>query len=868
LVGADGVRTDPKKVAAIVDMPFPASVPDVRSFLGMVGYYSNFIRNYAAVAAALYAATHVKYSWSVTEAMIVSFAALKEALLSDPVLRQPDFTKPFVLTTDWSQVAMSGVLGQLDADFAEHAVQFASRMCSAAERNYCATHGECAAIIWAIHKFRPYLFGNRFHLKTDHRALQWLKAAQFTSPKLARWSLELQEYDFTVAHCRGDQNVVADYLSRAGAVPGGASPAFASAPSRLDAESAVDAVSVVSAQASLSPVPDVDVDSVRPAASVVEEPAFASHALSTFGSPLSVGSPEATSPVVAATSAFTDTVFPSRAQYDRAFACAACGRSSGDDNMAICDVCSTLYHLRCLTPPMTSIPSGPWYCPTCAPHTDKWEPFYLADTPLRYHERDPHRDAALVEFVFSGDLASVEHVMETELSPSQRRSLTKRAATLRPSAVHASWLDMCVLLGGRRVWRVCPTLPYRWDLIRVAHDALGHAGITRTVTALCRTYYWTGVNRDVRAFVSVCDACQRFQVRCPDLPKNMQTMTPPDVLGAFRLVHLDTLGPFPHPTIRNAAGKPVDTFILIIICAFTKCLEYGVYVDLETGKAEKTAELTCKLFFEHWISRYIVPDVVVVDNGTEFGAVFENMCADYGITVNRTAVRNPQANGVAESAVRYTKHMLRRLCNGDDLAILGQLPKCRGSYMRHLHRSTGLAPFTLTFGLQPDMPAPFGRTLAALYAGGEPPLDSVARVPNSVYHQYVENLAVDLADYDLAAFQDIVASQYRNVVAFERALQRAPVEPIMPNDFVLLLAPASATLQASWSGPFLYTGLDSVSGLAVLQSGSDRILDATGRGHLRWKVAPHLLRKYRFPFQLPSVHASDANLVAPLLQRG
>jgi hypothetical protein len=206
------VRTDPKKVEAVAAMPFPKDAAGVRSFLGMTGYYANFIKDYATKASSLFASTAQKYLWCVTSTMRDAFQALKTALLADPVLRQPDFVRPFVLTTDWSEEAQGAVLGQLDDADNTYAVQYASRRNTPAESHYAPSHGECIAIIYGITKFQYYRQGHKFHLKTD--ALQWLHTAQFGSPKLAGWSLQLQEYDFTVAHRGGDHNVVADHLSR------------------------------------------------------------------------------------------------------------------------------------------------------------------------------------------------------------------------------------------------------------------------------------------------------------------------------------------------------------------------------------------------------------------------------------------------------------------------------------------------------------------------------------------------------------------------------------------------------------------------------------------------------------------------------
>jgi hypothetical protein len=100
---------------------------------------------------------------------VAAFEALKEAWCSAPVLALPRWDLPFMLTTDWSCGAIGAVLSQLDPDSGdEHPVAFASRALTAAKRNYGATEGECLAVKWAVEKFRYYLHGRHFTLRTDH----------------------------------------------------------------------------------------------------------------------------------------------------------------------------------------------------------------------------------------------------------------------------------------------------------------------------------------------------------------------------------------------------------------------------------------------------------------------------------------------------------------------------------------------------------------------------------------------------------------------------------------------------------------------------------------------------------------------------
>ena len=109
---------------------------------------------------------------------------------------------------------MGAVLSQLDEEGVEHPICYASRSCNPVGQNYSSFDGECLAVVWATNHFRAYLFGNSFTLVTDHEPLRWLMTTQKLTGKMARWSLLLQEYDFTVHHRAGVDNTNADCLSR------------------------------------------------------------------------------------------------------------------------------------------------------------------------------------------------------------------------------------------------------------------------------------------------------------------------------------------------------------------------------------------------------------------------------------------------------------------------------------------------------------------------------------------------------------------------------------------------------------------------------------------------------------------------------
>ncbi|CAM4616494.1 unnamed protein product [Caretta caretta] len=133
--------------------------------------------------------------------------------MSDPVLRAPDFDKPFLVTTDATERGVGAVLMQEGPDQEFHPVVFLSKKLSERESNWSVSEKECYTIVNALAKLRPYVCGRCFHLQTDHAALQWLHTATGNNKKLIRWGLALQDFDFDIQHISGASNKGADALS-------------------------------------------------------------------------------------------------------------------------------------------------------------------------------------------------------------------------------------------------------------------------------------------------------------------------------------------------------------------------------------------------------------------------------------------------------------------------------------------------------------------------------------------------------------------------------------------------------------------------------------------------------------------------------
>lgn len=213
LISENGVKPNPSKVAVIKEFPKPRNPKDIKSFLGLVGYYRRFIENFSKLSKPLTSLLKKNANFDWGKEQENSFVQLKDKLLTEPILQYPDFTKEFLVTTDASNFAIGAILsqGSIGKDLP---ICFASRTLNHAESNYSTIERELLAIVWAVNHFRPYLYGRKFTIVTDHRPLQWLFSCKDPGSRLLRWRLKLEEYEYNIVYKQGKVNSNADCLSR------------------------------------------------------------------------------------------------------------------------------------------------------------------------------------------------------------------------------------------------------------------------------------------------------------------------------------------------------------------------------------------------------------------------------------------------------------------------------------------------------------------------------------------------------------------------------------------------------------------------------------------------------------------------------
>ena len=211
-VSARGVQPSPDKVRAVVEWPKPSSVKDVRSFLGLAGFYRRFIRNFSLKARPLTELTRDDATWRWDEPQEMAFKTLKRSLVTAPVLHMPNFELPFVLTTDASAVSVGGILEQ-DFGAGLQPVAYESKKLSPTEMRYSAYERELLGIVWAIGKWRHYFEGRKLIVQTDHSSLRHLPNQPSVNRRIWKWVSILQGYDIEIRHIPGKVNP-ADTLTR------------------------------------------------------------------------------------------------------------------------------------------------------------------------------------------------------------------------------------------------------------------------------------------------------------------------------------------------------------------------------------------------------------------------------------------------------------------------------------------------------------------------------------------------------------------------------------------------------------------------------------------------------------------------------
>jgi hypothetical protein len=206
---------DPEKLTAVTHLVFPKTKRQLKSVLGLTGFYRDYIHDYSTLVFPLTQALkkNAPNAIVVTPEKILAFETLKERLTSAPVLYTPDFDRTFIVQADTSGIAVGSCLCQ-QFDDGIHPVAYFSAKLNAAQKNYSASELEALGVIMSLKKFDNLIYGRNIIVQTDHSALVHVLEGTSPNPRLERWKIALARYSPSIVYKKAALNANCDALSR------------------------------------------------------------------------------------------------------------------------------------------------------------------------------------------------------------------------------------------------------------------------------------------------------------------------------------------------------------------------------------------------------------------------------------------------------------------------------------------------------------------------------------------------------------------------------------------------------------------------------------------------------------------------------
>mgnify|MGYP002716437696 CR=1 FL=1 len=212
-VTSEYVESDPENVSAIMKIPPPVNVKNLRSLLGALQWHSDIVPGFAVISKVLFELLKKGKKWKWEKEHQNALDTLKMLISQRVCLYHPDLTQPFIIESDACQSGIACVLYQ-EINNEKRVVAYASRVLRKHEEHYLTMEVELLAILYGFQKWQVYLKGSKCIVKTDHKNLVYLQRLQFSNSRIMRWALQLQQYNIEFIHIPGTQNILSDYLSR------------------------------------------------------------------------------------------------------------------------------------------------------------------------------------------------------------------------------------------------------------------------------------------------------------------------------------------------------------------------------------------------------------------------------------------------------------------------------------------------------------------------------------------------------------------------------------------------------------------------------------------------------------------------------
>jgi len=809
IITEEGVKPDPSKIKAITNFPIPRNPKNIKQFLGLVGYYRRFIPQFSKIAKPLTDLLKKDKLFKWEPPQTNAFNILRESLCTEPILQYPDFTQPFVLTTDASGYAIGGVLsqGKIGKDLP---ISYVSRILNKAEQNYSTIEKECLAIVYCTNHFRPYLYGRKFTIVTDHKPLVWLHSIKDPSSRLWKWRTKLAEYEYDIQYKKGSLNNNADALSRnpplaitMPLIKGTSNDPDSSSDESLfsfpnEQQPLIQDSTEVSSEVAItmphSPIHERPISpEIQETITEVQEPLIEEFNESNDESHFNFNS---SSEEDEADLFLSDSIPIGRSNQTNIRLNVIESRESllkQKDNLVIFiyqngepfdNGAKELHKAKLLT----SFKNIMYERAQVSSIRNKT----LIALPLKFD----NRTLVETENVKNCMQSLLDVVTELQLNSFSIRKTDNFdeipwTYVLNQITKHLQHIPINITICKNLIQT--PTEDERLLLISENHSSAigGHKGVTKTYNRLRPHFYWNTMKKDIQNFIQKCRQCQLKKLT---RVKTKQPMIITDTPGSsFDKVSLDIMGPLPITPRGNI-------YILTMQDLLTK---YSVAVPLQ----EATSLTIADAFVKHFICIYGAPKIILTDQGTNFlSSLIRNLAKKFNIKHLKTTAYHPQSNGSLERShhvlTEYLKTQINKDEEWDEHVSLAMF-----SYNTSVHESTGYSPYELVFGRIPRTPSAY------------PPLEEETEV---TYQQYLTNLFNKLQDTQEDAKNHLIKSKERSKRYYD---QRLNERSFQPGDYVFLLKePRKGKFADQYTGPYKVLDILPLNNVRILFQNRPRVV--------------------------------------------
>ena len=642
IVTPEGVKPNPLKIEAISKFPIPKTKKEIKQFLGLLGYYRKFIDNFAKLTKPLTSCLKKNSVINPNNSEYIEcFETCKTLLTNDPILQYPDFEKEFIVTTDASDVALGAVLSQ-NTNGSDLPVAYASRTLNDSERRLATIEKELLAILFALKTFRPYVYGRRFTLYTDHRPLQWLFGIKDCSSKLFRWRMKLADYDFVIKYKPGSTNHVADALSRIELNNNDSNDPRPSTSTDLHTPIPMDLDEILGTISGHDPLPDINYDDpdYRQLLELLDDTGVQSEINQSLVANPPLDSESTTSTVHSNAGGNTLLTIPIRE-----------GVVNHGQNQIIFKETNS-------TPKPVNV-SKP----------------FNSKTRLTVELSQKDFDKDVVNFIKEFVRPNVSYSIY--FRNDDQGSIYQKFVRVMMSVFKESAIKMT------KYTEFAQDIENEDEIENIISNyhigKTNHRGITETYKKIKRTYFWPNQMKTIQNFINRCEPCLITKYdRVPIKPKLNIT---PTALKPLETIHIDKL------TLDGSK-------FLTIIDSFSK---YAQAYHIASNNSLDVAKNLLTFFTHHG-----VPKKIISDNGAEFNSsLVKEFLSSHYIDIHFICSQNPNSNGLIERFHSTLTEHLRLLNNRKEFSCDSTVSKVKYAliaYNNSIHSSTELTPFEVLYG--------------------------------------------------------------------------------------------------------------------------------------------------------------------------